>query len=137
MLCKGNIKVHQRKLWNDAKNFNSFLVIILSDYNKAFAIFFPTRFEKTAGLVTDTQLCFYWINDDQLVTCSNPDDSWFESTNDWLLRTRMGIGIHNDRKEWDNVALKSSVWYGMEQGKDNYPSNDGSRYFIAGGQIIY
>jgi hypothetical protein len=39
----------------------------------------------------------------------------------------MGIGIHNDRKEWDNVALKSSVWSGMEQGKDEYPSKDGSR----------
>ena len=54
----------------------------------------------------------------------------------------MGIGIHNDRKEWDGVALKSSVWSGMEQGicrhyfiksnsfillKDEYPSKDGSR----------
>ncbi len=51
------------------KTFNSFLIIVESEYQKIFAYFVPHKFEATKDKSTGTQLAFYWINDDQLVTC--------------------------------------------------------------------
>jgi hypothetical protein len=54
------------------KTFNSFLIIVETDYQKKFAFFVPNKFEYATNLKsTSTQLAFYWINDDQLVTCIN------------------------------------------------------------------
>jgi hypothetical protein len=76
----GNLKGHQVKLFHIAKDFNSFLVIILSEHNKAFAVFVPYRFEKIKWKLTDKQTAFYWINDDELVKCENSRDPRFYSS---------------------------------------------------------
>ena len=47
MLSVGNLKKYQQKIWETAKNFNSFLIIVLSEHNKAFAFFVAHRFEQT------------------------------------------------------------------------------------------
>ena len=44
ILSEGNLKERQKKLWNIAKDFNSFLIIVLSNHNKAFAVFVPYGF---------------------------------------------------------------------------------------------
>ena len=63
MLSEGNIERQQKRLLETAKNFNSFLLIVLSDHKKAFAIFIPHRFEKTGWGKPSTSFAFYWIND--------------------------------------------------------------------------
>ncbi len=52
------------------ETFNSFFIIVESEYQKKFAYFVPHKFEYTNLKPTATQLAFYWINDDQLVTCT-------------------------------------------------------------------
>ena len=64
MLSDGNLKEYQHIIWETAKDFNSFLVTVLSEHNKAFAFFIPHRFEKTTWEITANQLLFYWINED-------------------------------------------------------------------------
>ena len=63
MLSNGNLKEHQQKIWENAKNFNSFLIIVLSEQNKEFAFFVPHRFEQNEWEKTGKQFAFYWIND--------------------------------------------------------------------------
>jgi hypothetical protein len=43
------------------KSYNSFLVIIESEYFKQFAFFVPTKFRKTDNANTIDQLLFYNI----------------------------------------------------------------------------
>ncbi len=45
MLSEGNIERQQKRLLETAKNFNKFLLIVLSEHNKAFAFYVPNRFE--------------------------------------------------------------------------------------------
>ncbi len=53
------------------KTYKSFLIIVESEYKKIFAFFVPHKFEATTyWKSTGNQLVFYWINDDQLVTCT-------------------------------------------------------------------
>ena len=56
------------------ETFNSFLIIVESEYQKKFAFFVPNKFEYITNLKpTNTQLLFYWINDNQLVTCTRSE----------------------------------------------------------------
>ena len=71
-LAKYNLKRHQKRLWElFEKDYNGILLIIKSYSDKKFAYFIPNRFEETGKdrIKTGRQLCFYWINDDELVTC--------------------------------------------------------------------
>ena len=51
------------------ESYNGFIVAIRSDHGKIFAFYIPCKFQKAEGVATSTQLCWYWINQQQLVTC--------------------------------------------------------------------
>ena len=55
-----------------------------SNFGKEFAYYIPHKFEEK-NTVTDTQLGFYWINGDQLVTVKNSNNAWFRSIDEWLI----------------------------------------------------
>ncbi len=61
------------------KTLSSFLIIVESEYKKIFAIFVPHQFKNTTRKSTGNQLAFYWINDDELVTCINSKNPGFRS----------------------------------------------------------
>ena len=115
------------------KTLNSSLIIVESDYQKIFAFFVPNKFEYTNQKSTGTQLLFYWINDDQLVTCTSKGITWF-SSDDYEFIWINGISILNDRKDSDGAWLDPEYWSGIQQGKDGYPEkNYWDSYFIQGG----
>ncbi len=62
------------------ETFNSFLIIVESEYQKKFAFFVPNKFEYIRYNISNSkQLAFYWINDDELVTCIKSMDPEFSS----------------------------------------------------------
>ena len=115
------------------ETFNSFLIIVESEYQKKFAFFVPNKFEYTNQKSTGTQLLFYWINDDQLVTCTSKGITWF-SSDDYSFIWISGISIKNDRNYLDVAWLRPNDWSGIQQGKDGYPNKDKyGDYLIQGG----
>ena len=54
---------------------------------------------------TDEQLVFYWINDDQLVTCTSLNHPSFTSNDKYFIDLGRGMNIANDRKEGDIAYL--------------------------------
>ena len=96
-----------------AKDFNSFLVIILTNFNKAISYFVPHIFKEGETLAEVKKLCFYWINNNQrLVTCSNSDVPAYLSNNYWLIEIDRMV-IWNDREEEDRACLDAEYWIGM------------------------
>ncbi len=70
-LNKGNLENHQRWLWQQFSegNYNSFFIIVRSNFGKEFAFYIPHKFEEETKMKSeDNNLGFYWINGDQLVT---------------------------------------------------------------------
>ncbi len=117
------------------KTFNSFLIIVESGYRKKFAFFVPIKFEATFLNKPITQLAFYYINDDQLITCTRSKDFKFLPADYLFIWISGVIQITNDRKDLDFVLLNGNYWFGMEQGNDGYPMKDeGGDFLIGGGQ---
>ena len=74
--------------------------MIESDYMKVFGFFVPFQFKETDALShAEKFLCFYYINDNQLVTVSNKQIPKFISNNEKLISLDGAMHIYNDR--WD------------------------------------
>ncbi len=109
-------------------------MIVRSNFGKEFALYIPDKFEETKKWKdTDTQLGFYWINGDQLVTVTNSSNLWLKSDNNDFISTAV-MAISNDRNEQDYAYLNSLSWSGILVGTDGYPTKDGSGYCIGGGK---
>ena len=81
--------------------FNSFLVIVKSEYQKVIAFLVPSKFEETMQKKTKTQIVFYLINETEVVDCIQSSKCSIQSDNKWLIRIAEGMGIVNDRDQLD------------------------------------
>ncbi len=81
------------------------LLIVRSNYNKEFVYFIPSKFQKARGLITGKQYAFYWINNNQLITCMNEKHCVFFSTDKYFIFLDLGIVIANNREFKDMAAL--------------------------------
>ena len=74
------------------------LVIVRTHFDKEFAFFIPHNLEETCNFKKTSEiLSFYWINNDELITCTS-SNSGFDSTNDTLIGIFGAMTIWNDRR---------------------------------------
>ncbi len=91
--------------------YNSFLVIIESNYTKQFGFFVPAKFEYVKNeKTTKKQLAFYQINNSTLVTATNSVDPKFGSDDDYFIGINYGLVISNKRNKIDSASLNSKYW---------------------------
>ena len=96
----GNLKDKgiPNQIYSSLNDSNAFLIFVRSENKKTFGFFIPSKFESTDYDLkkTGTQLAFYWIDNDQLVTCQSTDNPIYKS-NDHRLITIRGMEIMNKR----------------------------------------
>ena len=57
-----------------------------SNFGKEFAFYIPHKFKEANDRKSIVeQLLFYWINGDELVTCTNSKNAWFRSDDDSFI----------------------------------------------------
>ena len=73
------------------------IIILKSNYDKEFVFFIPSVLKKTNLNNTGKQIALYWINDDELVTCSQSHEPRIWSNDDNFIVIERGMVIWNDR----------------------------------------
>ena len=75
----------------------------------------PSKFEKANEYInTGKKFCFYWINNNQLVTATKSSDPGFKSDDEYFIMIAWGIGIRNNRDKVDLAHLYNSYCIGMQ-----------------------
>ena len=70
-----------------------------SEFNRTFGFFIPSKLERTDWKKTGTQLSFYWINDDQLITASKSSYPRFYSNDELPIVIKGWMFIDNNAKK--------------------------------------
>ena len=104
------------------------------------AFFIPSQLIQTQNCLkmTEKQLAFYWINNDQnLIISTRSNKTCFSSHGNWLIWINGGVGLRIDQENLAFAYLDQEVWQECQMGEDGYPRRDGMFMCIAGGEDKY